>query len=115
MNSWEFKAALKLLSRLGLTANYTGFYHASYAVALAFRDPSRLLFVTKCLYPDVATQFSTKPKCVERNIRTVAALAWERNPSLLCEMAEFQLSKKPSNTEFLAILTTYLSSGKLSV
>ena len=69
--SEEFRSAGRLLASLGITANYMGFYYASYAVSLAPHDPERLLFVTKSLYPDVAKHYRTSWKCVERNIRTV--------------------------------------------
>ena len=43
-----------LLYQLGVTANYTGFFHAAYAVSLCVEQPDRLLLVTKWLYPEVA-------------------------------------------------------------
>ena len=58
-----------LLYRLGVTANYTGFFHTAEAVAMCVERPDRLLMVTKCLYPDVAKRYETNWKAVERNIR----------------------------------------------
>ena len=59
-----------LLYRLGATENYTGFFHMAYAVWLCVEQPDRLLLVTKWLYPEVAKQYRTNWKAVERNIRT---------------------------------------------
>ncbi len=78
--SEEFRSAGRLLASLGITANYMGFYYASYAVSLAAHDPERLLFVTKSLYPDVAKHYRTSWKCVERNIRTITRISWRRTP-----------------------------------
>ena len=98
-----------ILYRLGVTANYAGFFHTSYAVCLAVKQPERLLMVTKWLYPDVARKYDTKWVCVERNIRTVAAVAWKRNRPLLEELAHGPLPRRPTASQFLAILTAHLS------
>ena len=104
-----FHKAAHLLSRLGVTANYAGFYQTAYAVSLSVKEPDRLLFITKWIYPDAAARFETNVKCIERNIRTVANVSWRKNSQLLSALAEHPLHAKPANAEFLAILTTYLS------
>ena len=95
-----------LLYRLGVTANYTGFFHVSYAVILCIERQERLLLVTKWLYPEVARQYGTNWKAVERNIRTGISVIWEHNPVLLERLAGRSLPTKPRNAQFLAILST---------
>ena len=68
-----------LLYQLGVTANYTGFFHTAYAISLCAEQPDRLLLVTKWLYPEVARQYGTNWKAVERNIRTVSCIIWREN------------------------------------
>ena len=68
-----------LLYRLGITANYTGFFHMGYAVKLCCERPERLLMVTKWVYPEVAKHYQTNGRAVERNIRTVGKVLWEQN------------------------------------
>lgn len=97
-------AAYELLHRLGVTANYRGFFYTAYAVALAKKQPDRLLLVTKWLYPDIARQYKTTWQCIERNIRTVISLAWQRNRTQLEELAGYSLEEKPSVGQFIAIL-----------
>lgn len=109
MNQECFQRVSLVLSELGLTINYAGFNYVAYAVSLCMQEPDRLLLVTKWLYPDVARRYHTSSACVERNIRTICKLSWERNPALVREMARHPLTEKPSNTELIAILTTYLS------
>ena len=104
--------AFHLLHRLGITANYGGYFYTAYAVCLAEQQPDRLLLVTKWLYPDIARQYATTWQCVERNIRTVITLAWERNPQLLAVLAGYPLKHKPSVGEFVSFLTFYLCGGK---
>ncbi len=102
----------ELLYRMGVTAKYIGFFHTSCAVELAMEDPERLLLVTKWLYPDVAERYETSWKSVERNIRTATNVAWNSNPDALSEYAGFELSEKPCNSQFLAILANYCSRFK---
>lgn len=96
-----------LLNRLGATANYVGFFYLAYAIRLAVEDPGRLRLVTKCLYPDVAKYYGTKWTCVERNIRTIIAVMWDSNPTLLAEVVGFPVSVRPRCARMVAILTAY--------
>ena len=104
-----------LLYRLGVTANYTGFFYSSYAVSLCVEQPDRLLLVTKWLYPEVAKQYQTNWKAVERNIRTVSVIIWRENRPLLEQLARRSLVEKPRTTQMLAILVSSLSTGGDSV
>lgn len=99
-----------LLYQLGVTANYTGFFHTAYAVALCAEQPDRLLLVTKWLYPEVAKQYNTNWKAVERNIRTVSVIIWRENRPLLEYLAHRNLSARPRTTQLLAILSSSLNS-----
>lgn len=98
---------ISLLCRLGITANYDGFYQTVYAVELAINDPDRLQSVTNLIYPEVAAKYNTSPDNIRKNIAKVCSLAWERNPQLISEMAMYEIKKKPGTSEFLAILAVY--------
>lgn len=98
-----------LLYQLGVTANYTGFFHTAYAVSLCAEQPDRLLLVTKWLYPEVAKQYKTNWKAVERNIRTVSVIIWRENRPLLEKLAHRHLSTRPRTTQLLAILASSLN------
>ena len=101
----QYRSIYDLLQQLGVTANYTGYFHAAYAVQLCMKRPERLLLVTKLVYPDVAKQFQTTWKAVERNIRTVGELIWRQGPSLLEQLAGRKLLYKPCAAQLLAMLT----------
>lgn len=96
-----------LLHSLGATENYTAFFPTVYAVQLSIANPDRLRLVTKMIYPDVAGRYNTNWKAVERNMRTLVAAAWENAPMGLSELAGFPLKRKPTNAQFLAILTGF--------
>ena len=88
-----------LLHRLGVTANYTGFFHTAYAISLCAKQPDRLLMVTKWLYPEVAKQYGTNWKAVERNIRTISHVAWKTNRTHLRNIAGYPLYAFPAASE----------------
>ena len=99
-----------MLYRLGVTANYVGFFQTAFAVHLCMNQPDRLLLVTKWVYPDVARQYKTSWKAVEHNIRTVNEIVWQKSGSLLGQLAGRELREKPSNAQLLAILSYSLLS-----
>ena len=94
------------MNQLGITANYAGFHYVSHAVLLITEDTSRLLWVTKRLYPEVAKKYHTSWQRVERDIRTVIAIAWETNRLLLEALAGRHLDRRPQPSQFLAALAT---------
>ena len=77
---------------------------------MAIDDSDRLRLITKHIYPDVASYYSTTWSAVERNIRTVVTVAWKNDPLLLEELAGARLSRKPTNSQFLSILSGLWSS-----
>ena len=101
-----------LLCCLGVTANYPGFFHTAYAVMLCMEHPDKLMLVTKCLYPEVARQYNTTWKAVERNIRTVSGVIWRENRPLLERLAHRSLSQKPCSAQLLAILSSRLLAAR---
>ena len=108
---WEDLSAeiYDLLYQLGLTANYTGFFHIAYAVYLVLGTPQRLCLVTKWLYPDVAGHYRTSSAAVERNIRTAVARIWTDAPARLIQISCVPLTSRPTNARFLGILAAHLS------
>ena len=99
-----FRNIFDLLTQLGISANYTGFFQTACAVELCQADPERLLLVTKRVYPDVAKLCRTSCGAVERNIRTACGIAWKNNRLLLERLAHKPFPQKPFNAQFLAIL-----------
>lgn len=94
----------QILNRLGITSNYIGFRQTLLAVELVRQDPDLIFLVTKGLYPAVAKEYQTSWKAVERNIRSVVSMAWERNPELIQRLAGYSMDEKPKAAQFIAIL-----------
>ena len=97
-----------LLYSIGITGNYIGFYQLASAVEIVLYTPQALLAVTKGLYSDVAKQYKTDWKTVERNIRTVISVAWSCSPEKLEQMTGHPLSQKPTPAQFIAILSRHV-------
>ena len=110
-----FPQVCETLLSLGVSPNYVGFYPAAYAITLCAEQQDRLLLVTKRLYPEVAQHYKMSWTAVERNIRTVLAVIWEKNPALLVSLAHRPLQCRPRNTEFLAILSLCFRSDDATV
>lgn len=108
MTSSDYSKLIQwLLRSLGTTEHYTAFFPTVYAVQLSIDSPDRLRLVTKRIYPDVAKRYNTNWRAVERNMRTLVSAAWENAPVGLSELAGFPLKQKPTNAQFLAILTGF--------
>lgn len=98
-----------LVRSLGIGATYRGYRYLSYAIKLCLNDEDYLLSVSKLLYPQIAKQFCTTSSSVERDLRTVVKVCWERgNRMYLQDIALHPLSFKPTSSEFLDILVGHL-------
>lgn len=106
--SESLRPIYRILWQLGVTPCYRGYYYAASAILLAKLQPEALLFITKYLYPDIAKQYQTDWRCVERNLRTIIDIAWKQNSALLSALAGFTLTKKPCCAQFISILTRAL-------
>ena len=100
----KYKEIKDLLYKLGLTANYRGFFYVSYAIELSIEKEERLLLVTKWLYPEVAKRYGTNWKAVEQSIRTANCIMWWENQALLEDLAGRGLEVQPLTAQLLAIL-----------
>ena len=110
MDMWREEENEKLrgiygvLSRLGLSANYTGFFQLAWAVWRAKEEPERLQMVTKRLYPEVAKRCNTSWQAVERNLRTAVGVIWKWDTPYLRQIVGSPLPAKPRNAWFLSLL-----------
>ena len=100
-----------LLHRLGLTANYRGYFYVSYGIVLCAKEQERLLLVTKRLYPEVAKRYGTNWKAVERNIRTSIRIVWSKNPHKLQQLTGCPISSRPTAAHFIAILVYFVQTS----
>lgn len=98
-----------ILWKLGGTPNYSGFHYLQYGIGLVLEEEECLLAITKELYPEIARHYHTTCGSVERSIRKMIAVMWEKNPEFLEKMAGYPLRKRPTVGEFMGLLSLYCS------
>lgn len=98
-----------LVRSLGIGATYRGYRYLIIAVSLCLEDEDYLLGISKLLYPKIAEICHTSCGSVERDLRTVVNVCWERgNKQLLQNISPCPLLCKPTTGEFVDILTGHL-------
>ena len=98
----------KTLWDLNIPPTYLGTHYLAYAELLVLEDPNRLTMVTKWLYPEIAAHYHTNWRAVERNIRTVISICWERGACTRLEQdTGMILLSKPSPTGIIQLLAHY--------
>lgn len=110
-----------LFMRIGLPAHLRGFKFARYAIACVVKEPALIDNRTKVLYPMVAKEFETSTFCVERAIRHVITLTWDRGIAARYEKTQSESTAlhlpqdKPTSGEFIALVAEYISQFPESV
>ncbi len=99
----------KTLRSLRISGHLIGLQYLVAAVSKAVKDPLYPLYVTKKIYPEIAFQFSSSDKAVERAIRTAIRSGWELgNSAQLEEIAGYPLKKFPTNAMFIDLVATHI-------
>lgn len=99
-----------LIRSLGIGATYRGYRYLSYGIKLCIYDEDYLLAISKLLYPQIAKEFQATCSSVERDIRTIVKVCWDRGDrSYLQEIALRPLQFKPTSGEFFDILVGHLN------
>ncbi len=102
---------IEILNKLGACKTYKGYYYILSSIEFIHEHETNFLPITKVLYVDIAKQYNTSDKCVEKNIRKVIEHIWKQdnNISLISNIfGENNLSKRLSNAEFLTLLYDYI-------
>jgi len=104
----------RLIRSLGIGATYRGYRYLSSGIALCLQDENYLLSVSKLLYPQIARMYHTTSSSVERDLRTVIKVCWERgNKKYLEKLAMHPLDSRPTSGEFIDILVAYINQRNL--
>ncbi len=102
----------EMLISIGVPKRCTGFSYLVTGIGLVMNDFSYTGHFTDKLYPCIAAIHSTKPSCVERNIRTAIDAVWDRgNTDLLSKIINCAITSKrgvPTNSMFISILAEYI-------
>lgn len=94
--------ANKLLRSLGVNGRYIGFRYVKYMIEQILVNPDKIHLVTKRLYPDTAKHFGVSTSSMERAVRTVIQICWERDDRNMLEKMAGHRNLK-NNTKTAAI------------
>ena len=101
-----------MIHQLGVPAHIKGYHYLRASIMLSIDNPELLESVTKLLYPTVAQKFNTTSSRVERAIRHAIEIAWDRGDlDILNSFFGYTVNTckgKPTNSEFIALLTDKL-------
>ena len=93
---------------VGIPAHIKGYQFLREAIKMAVDTPDIVNSITKKLYPNIATRFSTTPSKVERAIRHAIEVAWNRgkieNINSVFGLQVYNANEKPTNGEFIALV-----------
>ena len=96
------------LRRLGISGKLAGHRYLTAAVTQTVADPSRVQYITKELYPDLAKLYGSTASKAERAMRTAIKVWWRSGDRKLFEdLIGFELSQRPTNSEFIDLLANY--------
>lgn len=102
--------AESLLRSIGATKRLTGFAYAVFMIEQIVSGQSSVQLITKRLYPETAKHFGVSPQAVERALRTVVNACWKYgDKDRLSRIAGRKLDRAPSNSDFLDMLSAYLT------
>lgn len=96
----------KIMVELGMPAHLRGYHYLREAICLSVENMVLIGSVTKLLYPEIAKAYHTTNEKVERAIRSVIEVGWERgNEELFEEVFGYSRvhgKRRPTNSEFIA-------------
>ena len=95
----------RIMLEMGMPAHLRGYHYLREAVCLTIDNMELVGSITKLLYPEIAKSFNTSTVKVERAIRSVIEVGWERgNEELFDEIFGYSRihgKTRPTNSEFI--------------
>lgn len=95
----------KIMLELGVPAHLRGYHYLREAICLSIENMELVGSITKLLYPEIAKRYHTTNEKVERAIRSVIEIGWERGNTELFEeifgYSRVHGKTRPTNSEFI--------------
>ncbi|MDD2377359.1 MAG: sporulation transcription factor Spo0A [Bacilli bacterium] len=102
----------KILHELGIPSHIKGYQYIRDGIEIIYRKPETIGGITKELYPELASKYSTTVSRVERAIRHAIEVSWNRgNWALMEEIFGHSVDidkAKPTNSEFIVTIADKL-------
>lgn len=95
----------RIMLEMGMPAHLRGYHYLREAICLSIDNMELVGSVTKLLYPEIAKSYQTTNVKVERAIRSVIEVGWDRgNEELFEEIFGYSRANgktRPTNSEFI--------------
>ena len=95
----------RVMLELGMPAHLRGYHYLREAICLSIENMELVGSITKLLYPEIAKMYHTTNEKVERAIRSVIEIGWERGNAELFEeifgYSRIHGKTRPTNSEFI--------------
>lgn len=95
----------RIMLELGVPAHLRGYHYLREAICLSIENMELVGSITKLLYPEIAKRYHTTNEKVERAIRSVIEISWERGNAELFEeifgYSRVHGKTRPTNSEFI--------------
>ena len=101
-----------ILNSLGVSPALKGYYYIKSAVLMVLENPQLISGVTKILYPEIAKQYDTQSKCVERDIRHAIFVSWNLSKNRYSVVLGYDFSKRPTNKELINTLAECIKNAR---
>lgn len=100
------KSVGKILRKCHLNSKYKGYLYIqdSVDIIVSCIENDKTTYITKDIYPVIAHRYNSTISSVEASIRHTIYRCWDGNKSYVCEILGYDVSKCPSNAEFLNAL-----------
>ena len=100
----------EVLRSIGFPGNYVGYKQLVSAMEIATENEDSILNIYHSIYEKVALSFGTNAKSVEKNIRTLLMVAWQKEFTVreYERIAGYPCTNRPSISEFLDVMSNYL-------
>ena len=102
----------KIMLEVGVPAHLKGYHYLREAIMISGKDMETVSSVTKLLYPEIAKRYHTTDVKVERAIRSVIEIGWERGNEGVFEdifgYSRMHGRQRPTNSEFILGVADWL-------
>lgn len=102
----------QIMLGLGMPVHLRGYHYLREAICLSVEDMELVGSVTKLLYPEIAKRYHTETEKIERAIRSVIEVGWERgNESIYIDILGYSRNQgtgRPTNSEFIAAMADWV-------
>ena len=105
MNKALFVTSERMLSDMGFSGRYKGYYYLILAIVLSLESGIQKDALTKEIYDLIACFHNVSVDSVEKCIRTCIVKAWNEDPSHFSWRYGY-MTRKPTNSEVISFISS---------